>query len=91
MSFFERSRSTTPSSSSSALTCMLKEGCVTKQCSAASEKLPQLATASRYSSWIIVITGVYLRKRRYKKNLYRTTFSHCRIVFRIFACKMYFL
>lgn len=56
--FLLRSSSTTPNSSSKDLICMLNDGWVTKQCSAAKEKLPQLATASRYSSWMIVI--VYL-------------------------------
>ena len=46
---------------------MLSEGCVTKQCSAAIEKLPQLATANRYSSWMIVIKGNYFGGLKYKK------------------------
>ena len=54
---------------------MLSEGCVTKQCSAASEKLPQLATANRYSSWMIVIASDYLQERKYKEYLYLPSFS----------------
>ncbi len=54
---------------------MLNEGWVTKQCSAACEKLPQLATANRYSNCMIVIKGNYFRRQKYKKSRYFHPFS----------------
>ena len=66
--FLLRSSSTTPNSSSKDLICMLNDGWVTKQCSAAREKLPQLATASRYSSWMIVIVYLICTHENIKKT-----------------------
>ena len=37
-------------------------------------KTATVGYGQQISSWIIVITGVYFSKRRYKKNLYSTTF-----------------